>query len=342
MPLALERRAGATVTPLDARRERRARSGATLFVGLVNNMPDAALRATERQFSRLLQAAAGAIDVRLRLYALPEVPRSAQARAAMAARYRDADEIFSDGVDALIVTGAEPVAADLVGEPYWRALTGLIDRADGGTHSTILSCLAAHAGVRHFDGVARRGLPAKCSGVFAFETTARHPLVAGLEAGVTVPHSRRNELDRAELARHGYRVLTADPSIGVDAFVGERRSLFVFLQGHPEYDADTLAREYRRDIDRFLRGAQEQAPVLPVNCFPPAVERACEAFLARARAARRPALMREFPATLASAGAEAPWRGAAIRFYANWLGLVAQRKAGARDNAPIAAVAGRG
>ena len=47
-----------------------------LDIGLVNNMPDAALKATERQFLALLRAAADDITVRLTLYTLPEVPRT--------------------------------------------------------------------------------------------------------------------------------------------------------------------------------------------------------------------------------------------------------------------------
>lgn len=340
MPSAPERRAGATVTPLDARRERRARSAATLDVGLLNNMPDAAVRATERQFAQLLAEAAGAIDVRLRLYALREIPRAAEARAAMAQRYGDADRIRGEGVDALIVTGAEPVAAELDQEPYWRALTDVIDWADGGTVSTILSCLAAHVGALHRDGVARRSLAVKCSGLFAFETRARHSLVAGLGRSITVPHSRHNGLSEADLVRHGFEVLTADAEIGVDMAVKQTRSLFVFLQGHPEYEADTLAREYRRDMGRFLRGERPAAPAAPANCLSLEAERALAEFVARARCAPRPELLREMPAAT-PAGAQAVWRRAAVGLYANWLRLVAGRKAGARDIAPIAAAGGR-
>ena len=223
MPVAFERRAGATVTPPDARRERRARSGATLFVGLVNNMPDAALRATERQFSRLLQAAAGAIDVRLRLYALPEVPRSAQARAAMAARYRDADEIFSDGVDALIVTGAEPVAADLAG----RALLARADRPDRPRrrrHAFDDPLLPGGPCRRPAFRRRRPPRPAvKCSGVFAFETRrAIRWSRASRRACVAAFAPQR--LDRAELDPPRLPGSDRRPDIGVDAFVGERRA----------------------------------------------------------------------------------------------------------------------
>ena len=64
------------------------------------------------------------------------------------------------GMDALIITGAEPRAEAICDEePYWPALTRLIDWAEIGTISTLFSCLAAHAAVLHLDGIKRRPLP---------------------------------------------------------------------------------------------------------------------------------------------------------------------------------------
>ena len=74
-----------------------------------------------------------------------------------------------ENLDALIITGAQPQADRLSNEPYWEELVEIIDWAKTNTASTILSCLAAHAGVLHLDGVERRPLPEKCTGVFGFE-----------------------------------------------------------------------------------------------------------------------------------------------------------------------------
>ena len=88
--------------------------------------------------------------------------------------------------------------------------------------------------------------------MFASQVIASHELTRGLEDGFVMPHSRYNGLDEADLVEAGFTPLTRSPEAGVDLFVNEERSLEVFLQGHPEYDADTLAREYRRDLLRFL------------------------------------------------------------------------------------------
>ncbi|MGO8798803.1 MAG: homoserine O-succinyltransferase MetA [Roseiarcus sp.] len=342
MPVTVERLSPETIAQISAVRERRLRRGSIrdrgrkIEIGLVNNMPDAALLATERQFSNLLTAASGRADVRLHLFGLRDVPRSAEARGALKRTYRDADELGRVRLDALIVTGAEPMTPQLSEEPYWSALTELLDWADASTVSTILSCLAAHAGVLHFDGIARQPLAAKRSGVFAFETTPLNRLVSGLGEAVLAPHSRRNGLNAQDLIRQDYQLLTANREVGVDAFVKQREALFVFLQGHPEYENDSLAREYRRDMSRFLRGEQDAPPAIPVAYYPTPVERSLAAFAERARLDRRPELMESFPDAGAFGPVEAPWRPAAVQFYRNWLDLVSERKAATLDDRSIA------
>jgi homoserine O-succinyltransferase len=323
-------------------RERRTRRGSfgdrgkRLEIGLVNAMPDGAVAATERQFARLIEEASGEFDVRLRLFDLETLPRASEARRAMAEDYRAARAQKAQPQDALIVTGAEPRAPDLRQELFWSELVFVLDWADARTISTLLSCLAAHAGVLHRDGVVRRALPAKCSGVYSIRVVARHDLVAGFDAEFATPHSRHNGLDEAELAAKGYQILARSPESGVDLFVREARSLFVFLQGHPEYDADTLAREYRRDVLRFLSGEARAAPRPPTHYFPPPIAAAVADFAGRAASAPSPDLAAAFPSE-ALALDEAPWRAAGVRLFRNWLALVARRKA--ERNAPSFAVA---
>src|SRR5580692_1821942 len=130
--------------------------GHCLRIGLINNMPDAALQATERQFATLLGSAADGIPVRLSLYALPDVPRNYEGRLHIERYYSGLEDMWSDGLDALIVTGREPRTQNLMAEPYWRSLTEVLEWAKENTHSTVWSCLAAHAAVLHSDGLARR------------------------------------------------------------------------------------------------------------------------------------------------------------------------------------------
>ena len=195
------------------------------------------------------------------------------------------------------------------------------------------------AACARLDGIAREPLP-KCRD-FAFETAPRSKLVSGLGGAMLTPHSRRNGLDRQTLIREDYQILAENPEIGVDVFAKQRGSLFVFLQGHPEYEDDSLAREYRRDMNRFLRREREALPAIPVDYFPEQVARALAVFAERARFDRRPEMMAAFPDAGAFGPGDAPWRKSAIRLYRNWLDIVAERKAALLEEAPIAVAAGR-
>jgi homoserine O-succinyltransferase len=294
-------------------------------IGFVNNMPDAALEATERQFVALLEAAAPDITVRLRRFALPGLLRSERAQRHLDASYRDISEFWGSPLDALIVTGTEPRAAALPDEPYWPALAELIDWAERNTISTIWSCLAAHAAVLYLDGVKRHALAEKCFGVFACTKARSHPLTKGVARQIPIPHSRWNELREGELASCGYEMLTRSPHAGVDAFSRQGRSLFVFFQGHPEYDAASLLGEYRRDLARFLRRESETCPALPRGYFDDATTDVL--MRARAIAERREIALCDLPVAAVEGHLRNVWRPAAARIYRNWLDVIAARKA---------------
>ncbi|HYM74249.1 MAG TPA: homoserine O-succinyltransferase [Stellaceae bacterium] len=309
-----------------------------LVIGLVNNMPDAALRITEWQIRDLLARAAGAQAVSLRVFSLPEVPRSAAGEDHVRQHHEPIAALWRSDVAGLIVTGTEPRAPSLEDEPYWPAMARLIDWAEEGTVSTIWSCLAAHAAVHRLDGIERRPLGQKMFGVFDCEKAADHPLVRG-PSRWRVPHSRNNELPEAPLQRAGYRILSRSAGAGVDMFVRERNSLFVFLQGHPEYDATALFGEYRRDVRRFLAGDNEEYPELPHSYFTAAAIAALLAFRERALDRRDPALLEQFPAAAIGRELAAPWREAATRIYANWLSYLREQLAQRHDRLQASAAA---
>jgi|HubBroStandDraft_6_1064221.scaffolds.fasta_scaffold342106_2 homoserine O-succinyltransferase len=270
--------------------------GPCIRIGLVNNMPDAALARTELQFQSLLVQAAPGVPVQVSLFTLPGVPRGDAGRHHLEAqRYRSSDAITDSPLNALIVTGAEPRVPNLEDEPFWGAMTALLDRLQRTGQPTLFSCLAAHAAVLHFDGLRRRRLAQKRFGVFEHVKARQHVLTDGLKQIVRVAHSRCNELSEDDLEGNGYRVLTHAPEAGVDLFVKSGRDSWLFCQGHAEYDADSLGQEYRRDVRRFLAGAREQYPAIPRNYFG---ERAVELlmrFESRARSRRSESLMADFP-----------------------------------------------
>ena len=205
MPLIIE---GGRVPPRWAERKscrvggfgRKLRRGAEcVSIAFINNMPDPALEDTEMQFFELLDAASGDVPVRLKLYSLTGVPRGERGQQHLNSFYFGIDDLWNSRFDAVIMTGTEPRQPNLRDEPYWAALTSVFDWAERNTVSTVLSCLAAHAGVLHSDGISRHRLTDKQFGVFDFARAANHELTAGAWERVRFPHSRWNEVRADEL-----------------------------------------------------------------------------------------------------------------------------------------------
>jgi homoserine O-succinyltransferase len=297
-----------------------------LDIGIVNNMPDAALRSTERQFLTLLDSAAGGIVVRLSLYSLPDISRTDAGRRYVGKFYSGVENLWDRHLDGLIVTGTEPRAARLTDESYWNSLIEVIEWSEHNTHSTILSCLSSHAALLHFDGIERRPLSDKRFGLFEFSKASDHPLVAGAPGRFPVPQSRWNEVPEDDLAACGYRILTRADDAGVDLFVAQRKSLFVFFQGHPEYESNTLLLEYRRDVGRYLRQERDVYPSMPHGYFDPETASALTAFEQRAVRDRREELLADFPTALAESRLKSTWRSPGVSIYRNWLTLLSAQK----------------
>ncbi|HYM43801.1 MAG TPA: homoserine O-succinyltransferase [Steroidobacteraceae bacterium] len=309
----------------------------SIVIGLVNNMPDAALESTEAQFSSLLLAAAGtARSVRLRFTSIPELSRGAQARQHIARSYWPIETLLAEAPDALIVTGTEPVAPRLREEPYWPRLAALLDWADAHCIASVWSCLAAHAAAEHFDGIARRRLAQKRCGVYAHGLLAGHALLEGVAAPLPMPHSRWNELPIEALRAAGYAVLSFSPETGADAFVRHERSLMLFFQGHPEYEDTTLLKEYRRDVGRYLAGQQPHYPTMPHGYLPAEAVTALESFRERALARRAPELLGGFPFAAVAAVLANTWRPSSVAIYRNWLDFIAAARTRGAEEVSLA------
>ena len=245
--------------------------GGEIVIGLVNNMPPAVSRRTEEQFARLLQDAATGLTVRLRCFAARPADSSA-AWPLPGDHCEDLASLWSSQLDGLIVTGAEPQAVRMVDEPLWPLLSRLTDWAAANTRSTIFSCLSAHAATYRLSGLDRRRLPQKLSGVYSCRQAGSHAWTAGTPSAWPVVHSRYNDVAAVVLQMAGYGVLSTGPGLddndSADSFTCQTgRSHFLMLQGHLEYSADSLWREYRRDIRRYLRGQRRDWPAMPVNYF---------------------------------------------------------------------------
>lgn len=295
-------------------------------VALINNMPDPALEDTELQFFELLDVASGDLPVLVKLYSIDEVPRTDRGERHLNDFYTSVSDLWNGQFDALIMTGTEPRSANLEEEPYWQTLGQILDWAETNTASTILSCLAAHAGVLYSDGISRHRLPDKQFGVFDFEKSVSHPLTTNCD-GIRFPHSRWNEVRAEELTACGYQVLTQSVDGGADSFIKKKKnSLFVHFQGHPEYNAHTLFKEYRRDIRRFLKHERETYPTMPRGYFNSEMGRVLNDFRNAAVVDRREEMMECFPEAAIAGTLKNTWQSCATAIYRNWIHYVLSEK----------------
>jgi homoserine O-succinyltransferase len=294
-----------------------------LHIGLVNNMADAALVSTEDQILSLLEAAAGDMPVHVTLYAFSEVERNPYGQRRVSSFYFGIEQLWEQPPehypDGLIVTGREPLTRDLRQEAYWPSFQRVLTWTQEHARSAVWSCLAAHAAVLALDGIERVRSQHKHFGIFTCKQAAPHALFAGAPASLGFPHSRWNGVAAGQLTAKGYQVLTRTSDGDVDTFVKEDVGLFVFFQGHPEYQSGSLMGEYRRDVGRYLKGEMETYPLLPLDYFREETERSLREIEARARASRQGRLLSEVSAVLDGVRIHNTWRDTAVLIYRNWL-----------------------
>ena len=315
-----EGRAQSSPHPLDAV------ASPSLSIGLINNMPQSAFAATERQFLSLLDSASEGITINLSLYSLPGIPRPEPSPDYIGSNYSNFESLLNTRLDGIIVTGKEPLTPDLRDEACWRSFTQVLEWARDNTHSAVWSCLAAHAAVLHMDGIGRIKSEHKHFGLLQCSGLRTHPLTAGAPPRFTVPHSRWNGLPGDELEARGYTVLARTADAGVDTFVKQQKSLFVFFQGHPEYESETLLREYRRDVGRFLRRETSTYPLLPRGYFDDRTASALTSLREEAMAGPGDDLFARVEGALERAKIENTWRPTATNTYRNWLKFISAQK----------------
>ena len=203
--------------------------------------------------------------------------------------YTTFDQIKHRKYDGMIITGAPVENLDFTDVDYWPELCEIMEWSKTHVHSTLHICWGAQAGLYYHYGIPKYSLDKKLFGVFPHTTTwqkRQSPLFRGFDDVFYVPHSRYTE-NKVEdiLAQPELELLAVSEEAGVFAVKSENNRRF-FITGHPEYDADTLSREYFRHVDKGLDIA------VPANYFP------------NNDPAQTPVVR---------------WRSAAQLFYNNWL-----------------------
>ena len=201
--------------------------------------------------------------------------------------YVGLDDIRDKRYDGMIITGAPVELYDFETVDYWPELCEIFEWAKTNVFSTLYICWGAQAGIYYHFGIDKFVLSEKMSGIFAHDIVKpSSPLVRGIDDVLYAPHSRNTEVHQADIEAHpDLEVIATSEEAGV--FIAkstDSRHFFVF--GHPEYDTETLAEEYFRDVDKGID------PAVPKHYFP-----------------------NDDPALPPRSN----WRGAAQLLYTNWL-----------------------
>ena len=297
-----------------------------LHIGLLNMMPDAALAATERQFFRLIGESNQIAQFYMHPFTLKELKRGADGAAHIERYYESFEQVRRDGLDALIITGANVTQPDLSREPFWKPLIEVIDWAYESVTSTLCSCLATHAVLQFRYGQKRRPLGFKRWGVYSHRVVdRRHPLVSDVNTRFDVPHSRFNDVSREQFEAARLHVLAEGDVPGVHLAVSEDLFRIVFFQGHPEYDTISLLKEYKRELGRFIKGERDDYPPLPDNYFAVRTQAILDEHRDHVAAAReRNEPVPELPESLITKTLDNTWHDTGEAVINNWMGKVYQ------------------
>ena len=177
--------------------------------------------------------------------------------------YKTFDEIKDKKYDGMIITGAPVENYNFEDVDYWDELKSIMEWSKTHVTSTLHICWAAQAGLYYHYGIPKYSLKEKCSGVFLHKVNRKTAkLVRGFDNEFYAPHSRYTEVKAEDIKKiKELEILAESDEAGV-YIVFSKGGRRIFVTGHSEYDATTLAKEYERDVNKGIN------PQIPKNYFP--------------------------------------------------------------------------
>jgi len=317
------RQDGQTVLTLDRATHQDIRE---LHIGLLNLMPDSALRVTEQQFIRLVGSCNQIAQLFVHPFSVSGLPRSKNTQAYIDKYYMDFEQIRQLGLDALIITGANVQSPVLDQQIFWDPLNAVFNWALENVTSVLCSCLATHALVKQLYDIDRKLLKRKRWGVYNhYVVETKHPMLRDINTRFDVPHSRYNDVTRKQLEAAGVSVLVENSDGEVHIAVSPDQFRVVYLQGHPEYYTSSLLKEYKREVSRFYSNEIEDYPSHPDNYFDIEAMSIAENHQEKVRTAKNQGKsLPTFPEEQIQMYLHNTWRDTGKALFNNWLGLIYQ------------------
>lgn len=220
-----------------------------LKIVIVNLMPTKI--ATETQLARVL--ANSPLQVEMTLVQMDSHASTHISQEHMDTFYKTLDEIKHDYFDGMILTGAPVEQMPYEQVDYWKELCEIFEFCKTHVYSNMFICWGAQAALYYYFGIDKHLLDQKVFGVFEHKVTrAYNPLVRGFDSLFYAPHSRHTEIKKEEILEHPeLRILAESEEVGPH-IISTDNGRQIFVLGHQEYDKDTLAGEYFRDVNKGL------------------------------------------------------------------------------------------
>lgn len=216
---------------------------------------------TETQLLRLLSNSPLQLDIEFLQVATHKAKNVSKSH--MDKFYKTFDEVTENKYDGMIITGAPVEQMEFEEVDYWDELCKIMDWSKTNVYSTFHICWGAQAALYYHYGIKKYKTPKKIFGIFPHTCLDdTHPLMRGLDDVYYVPHSRHTEIKMSDIAQvKDLQIISYSEEAGVH-IVSDMECRNFFVTGHSEYDRDTLAKEYFRDLSKGLDID------MPVNYFP--------------------------------------------------------------------------
>lgn len=216
---------------------------------------------TENQFLRLLSNSPLQVDIQLLRIDARE-SRNTPAEH-LNTFYCNFDDIRDQNFDGLIVTGAPLGLVEFNDVAYWPQIKQVLEWAKDHVTSTLFVCWAVQAALNILYGIPKQTRSDKLSGVYEHHILQPHALLTrGFDDSFLAPHSRYADFPAALIRDYTDLDILAETDGGDAYLFASKDKRIAFVTGHPEYDANTLAGEFFRDVEAGLN------PVVPHNYFP--------------------------------------------------------------------------
>ena len=162
-------------------------------------------------------------------------------------------DIKKQKFDGFIITGAPLEKMDFEEVEYWDELKEIMDWTETNVTSTLHLCWAAQAGLYYHYDIHKHFLDKKMFGIFEHKVLKRRePLMRGFDDVFLAPHSRHTGIDDEKIAKDDRLTVLAESELAGSFIVMAEKGKKIFVTGHPEYDRDTLDKEYKRDLSKGM------------------------------------------------------------------------------------------